>query len=445
MVALIVAVIGYLRVHPVLHGQRTSRSSRRRAGLDRPRPDLRVPGLGRSRSAADRRGARPVRLPVRQTRPRAPPTSSSRGCIVRHHLGDHLGADLGSRVRRRHRLRHGPPRRRVPAGRRRPVRPPSSSRACCPTRSTRRSTFFVVFAILGALSRALRRRGSRRVRPPSGWRAHSGRSGADDAAFLANLAPPAPSPYHRLNPLTKAVVATVGSIGAFVIGGLPRAARDHRPRPGRARLVRRRRRPSRPGLVPAHAADRDLGRARLACSPGPARPSSSRSARSTRPLEGVDFAGQTLVRLFAISMSIGLFGLTTDPRAFVLDLERRGLSPRFAFVALATLEAVPAMVERAGVIQAQPAGPRPRHRGQPLGPRPRRRAAGRAGDPVLADRGRGAQPRARGPGVRAARTASPALADPGLALPSSSPAWRCCSLLIGSIVGRLTGAFPTTP
>jgi energy-coupling factor transport system permease protein len=66
--------------------------------------------------------------------------------------------------------------------------------------------------------------------------------------------------------------------------------------------------------------------------------------------EGVDFAGQTLVRLLAISTSIGLFGLTTDPRSFVLDLERRGLSPRFAFVALATLEAVPAMVERASVI-----------------------------------------------------------------------------------------------
>ncbi len=67
-------------------------------------------------------------------------------------------------------------------------------------------------------------------------------------------------------------------------------------------------------------------------------------------LEGVDFAGQTLVRLFAISTAIGLFGLTTEPRSFVLDLERRGLSPRFAFVALATLEAVPAMVERASVI-----------------------------------------------------------------------------------------------
>jgi energy-coupling factor transport system permease protein len=67
-------------------------------------------------------------------------------------------------------------------------------------------------------------------------------------------------------------------------------------------------------------------------------------------LEGVDFAAQTLVRLFAISTSIGLFGLTTDPRSFVLDLERRGLSPRFAFVAAATLESVPAMVERASVI-----------------------------------------------------------------------------------------------
>jgi energy-coupling factor transport system permease protein len=67
-------------------------------------------------------------------------------------------------------------------------------------------------------------------------------------------------------------------------------------------------------------------------------------------LEGVDFAGQTLIRLLAISLSIGLFVLTTDPRAFVLDLERRGVPPRFAFVALATLEAVPTLVERATTI-----------------------------------------------------------------------------------------------
>ena len=42
--------------------------------------------------------------------------------------------------------------------------------------------------------------------------------------------------------------------------------------------------------------------------------------------------------------------LTTEPRAFVLDLERRGVSPRFAFVAMATIEAVPTLVERASVI-----------------------------------------------------------------------------------------------
>jgi energy-coupling factor transport system permease protein len=67
-------------------------------------------------------------------------------------------------------------------------------------------------------------------------------------------------------------------------------------------------------------------------------------------LEGVDFAGQTLVRLFAISLSIGLFVLTTPPRAFVFDLERRGVPPRFAFVAVATIEAIPTLVERASVI-----------------------------------------------------------------------------------------------
>lgn len=66
--------------------------------------------------------------------------------------------------------------------------------------------------------------------------------------------------------------------------------------------------------------------------------------------EGVDFAAQTLIRLVAISLSIGLFVLTTDPRALVLDFERRGVSPRFAFVAVATIEAVPTLVERAATI-----------------------------------------------------------------------------------------------
>jgi energy-coupling factor transport system permease protein len=54
--------------------------------------------------------------------------------------------------------------------------------------------------------------------------------------------------------------------------------------------------------------------------------------------------------LVAISLSIGLFVMTTDPRAFVFDLERRGVSPRIAFVAVATIEAVPSLVDRASVI-----------------------------------------------------------------------------------------------
>ena len=54
--------------------------------------------------------------------------------------------------------------------------------------------------------------------------------------------------------------------------------------------------------------------------------------------------------LLAISLSIGLFIMTTEARAFVFDLERRGVPARFAFVALATIEAVPTLVERAATI-----------------------------------------------------------------------------------------------
>jgi energy-coupling factor transport system permease protein len=66
--------------------------------------------------------------------------------------------------------------------------------------------------------------------------------------------------------------------------------------------------------------------------------------------EGADFAAQTLVRLLAISTAVGLFGLTTNSRAFVIDLERRGLSSRLTFVAAATIEAVPSIVARAATI-----------------------------------------------------------------------------------------------
>ena len=69
-------------------------------------------------------------------------------------------------------------------------------------------------------------------------------------------------------------------------------------------------------------------------------------------LEGVDFAAQVIVRLFVLAAALSLFGLTTEPRTFVVDLERRGLPPRLAFAAVATLEAIPLMIERALAIQA---------------------------------------------------------------------------------------------
>ena len=166
-----------------------------------------------------------------------------------------------------------------------------------------------------------------------------------------SLGRPGPTAYHRLNPLTKAVLATVESLGAFVIGGylgplaiiavaiLPAAVAAG----VAARLVRISLLLTLPiaiSVILVSVFTRAGTHVLFSIGPFDA------------TLEGVDFAGQTLVRLFAISTSIGLFGLTTEPRSFVLDLERRGLSPRFAFVALATLEAVPAMVERASVIQA---------------------------------------------------------------------------------------------
>jgi energy-coupling factor transport system permease protein len=160
--------------------------------------------------------------------------------------------------------------------------------------------------------------------------------------------PPTPTAYHRLNPLTKAVIATIGSIGAFVLGGYI----------GPIAIIAI-------ALVLAWSA-RVLGRLfrasvllTLPIAISVVLVSVFTRAGTTvifeigpfdATVEGVEFAAQTLVRLFAISLSIGLFVLTTDPRAFVLDLERRGVSSRFAFVAAATIEAVPGMVDRARVI-----------------------------------------------------------------------------------------------
>ncbi len=68
--------------------------------------------------------------------------------------------------------------------------------------------------------------------------------------------------------------------------------------------------------------------------------------------EGLVFAVEILLRIMAISGAVTLFYLTTRPHDLVVDLERRGISPRVAFVANASVQTVPAMVERAGQITA---------------------------------------------------------------------------------------------
>ncbi|HEX2141769.1 MAG TPA: energy-coupling factor transporter transmembrane component T, partial [Candidatus Limnocylindria bacterium] len=66
--------------------------------------------------------------------------------------------------------------------------------------------------------------------------------------------------------------------------------------------------------------------------------------------EGLGLALEILVRIMAISGAITLFYLTTRPADLVVDLERRGVSQRVAFVAHASVQTVPAMVERAAQI-----------------------------------------------------------------------------------------------
>jgi energy-coupling factor transport system permease protein len=69
-------------------------------------------------------------------------------------------------------------------------------------------------------------------------------------------------------------------------------------------------------------------------------------------LEGAGFAAQVVTRLFVMAMTLIVFGLTTDARSMVVDLERRGASPRLTFAVAAALEAVPALLARGRTIVA---------------------------------------------------------------------------------------------
>jgi energy-coupling factor transport system permease protein len=157
---------------------------------------------------------------------------------------------------------------------------------------------------------------------------------------------------HRLNPLTKLLLAAVSTVLAIALGGLmapaiivgvavilPALAAGILARLLRTALIL-----SLPIAISVlvvnlffYPAGRDV-----LFQIGPIRATA----------EGLGFALETLARIGAISGAITLFYLTTRPAELVLDLERRGVPARLAFVVIASVQTVPAMVERAVAITA---------------------------------------------------------------------------------------------
>lgn len=163
---------------------------------------------------------------------------------------------------------------------------------------------------------------------------------------------PGPSAFHRLNPLTKATLATVTAIAAVVLGGLagpitltvfavviPAAIAGVL-----GSLVRT-------ALLLALPIALSAFIVNLFFFPG-AETVLLRIGPITATAEGLAFALEILVRILAISGAVTLFYLTTRPADLVVDLERRGVSPRVGFVANASVRTVPAMVDRAQQITA---------------------------------------------------------------------------------------------
>jgi len=166
------------------------------------------------------------------------------------------------------------------------------------------------------------------------------------------LGRPGPSAYHRLNPLTKAALATVTAIAAVVLGGLMGPIALVVAAVGvpalvagvLGRLVRTSLLLSLPIALSAFLVNLFFfpGAERVLLRVGPI----------TATAEGLAFALEILARILAISGAVTLFYLTTRPADLVVDLERRGVSRRIGFVTNASVQTVPAMVERAAQITA---------------------------------------------------------------------------------------------
>ena len=171
-----------------------------------------------------------------------------------------------------------------------------------------------------------------------------------EPAAPAFLVPPTPTAWHRLNPLTRLVAATITAIDATLLGGvlgplgltvvavlLPAAVAGVLPR-----LLR-------VGLILALPLAVSVLIVNLFFFPSGATVL-FRIGPITATAEGLAYAVETLVRLVAITGALALFYLTTPIGSLVVDLERRGVSARVAFVVSASVRTVPAIVERAAQI-----------------------------------------------------------------------------------------------
>jgi energy-coupling factor transport system permease protein len=69
-------------------------------------------------------------------------------------------------------------------------------------------------------------------------------------------------------------------------------------------------------------------------------------------IDRLDAAVRLSLRLLVGALALTVFAITTDPRALIADLQRRGLPPRLTFAVSAALDAVPAMLERARTVAA---------------------------------------------------------------------------------------------
>jgi energy-coupling factor transport system permease protein len=161
-------------------------------------------------------------------------------------------------------------------------------------------------------------------------------------------------------------------------------------------------------------------------------------------LEGVDFAARITLRLFVMAAALALFGITTAPRALIVDLERRGVSPRLAYAVGAVLGTVPEIVERGRhVLDAQ------RARGLDTEGSLRRRAAGVVPlvGPIVIGALHGVEARSLALEARAFGRPGPrhllwAPADTGA---ERAVRWVVLALLLAVVAGSIAGVLPRLP